>query len=1066
MGALSNLRAKPGINNRGNSGSNVIVNKQLNNPFLDQPPSKILKAAHGAVFSTLKKQPEDVSSRDSRKQDKREVSQTGVTRKLQPSLVLTRVLAANSPNKNLVKNNKIALPTATSSAISTTTTAANDFTTGISTPKEDNNYTIPTSQPDVVIQHTSTTPKQPPKIDYFRFLTQASSENSNIDENSNAESTDNLHLPRTSLSSSTMDFARRSIMQHATASPKAAVRKINKVTADSNGNPSLTDLLAASEAEENIDSNPYPSEESSRQSFAKPDTSFTFESTPLPSLDTNARRPSSSGFERNEPSSFQPTVGQRIGSSPDNGSKLENKVESEAEVRHAELDLQDSQATDPKAFDLKTALREDLARSQSSNTFLPRASIARRVIPYKPPTVNERETLRSSRMAGFRARPLDPKVFTSAGDLGVPRVKKQPLTIPVSPVFSKPRVKPTATSGPEPVKTAASARLANLIKGWPDRRPANRPQAGKTDTMVEGKKVIGISTSTKKDDVHLRSTQLSVPTVDQVRSTPGDSKSTIQKPMAIFNAGKTHTYPPNPVNRAVQERLFSGTGTRMVIQGPPIRGDGHTSTTTSKDSSNDQAGEPSTTVRPLGASLIRRPLTRPMPFKFATDEILRKRHVMFQPKKTPEVSSTTTVSRESKIGGSDRAGITKSVKYPQPVREREERMKLRESLERTFRARSIKHYQPITIHKATKPLTKPVSPMIGEKRKRYEMEIQQEQERKRLEHSQQFNDRLENQGQHEGNPISLAHRTSNIAPNSYLTNLGVDQEVYRQFEEGKILQEEHQEIQKQLTQQELRQLELANSARATIHQPPIRLSFPLDPALQDLQDSDVNTHRGANHNDDNQQPNVIPPLPPVRDSFGGSNSHHLSRELRRISLEASRNSSGGGYRKRLSDIGTRLSIGSGGSGGNRGSTSGRTSLEGGAGSTGGYYPFTRSQEPTSSNTNTYETQTLSRGVESEDRRRSGSFIPLDSTEPSKTISPSRTSRLSTGQFGTTLYSSGKSLLNHSAHANTRTDADADAGVDTGAGVGVGIGIGVGSSNSSSRSRGPVVIEHTLTLSDL
>ncbi|KAF9992869.1 hypothetical protein BGZ79_002540 [Entomortierella chlamydospora] len=1211
MGALSNLRAKPGINNRGNSGSNVIVNKQLNNPFLDQPPSKILKAAHGTVFSTLKKQPEDVSSRDSRKQDKREVSQTGVTRKLQPSLVLTRVLAANSPNKNLVKNNKIALPTATSSAISTTTTAANDFTTGISTPKEDNNYTIPTSQPDVVIQHTSTTPKQPPKIDYFRFLTQASSENSNIDENSNAESTDNLHLPRTSLSSSTMDFARRSIMQHATASPKAAVRKINKVTADSNGNPSLTDLLAASEAEENIDSNPYPSEESSRQSFAKPDTSFTFESTPLPSLDTNARRPSSSGFERNEPSSFQPTVGQRIGSSPDNGSKLENKVESEAEVRHAELDLQDSQATDPKAFDLKTALREDLARSQSSNTFLPRASIARRVIPYKPPTVNERETLRSSRMAGFRARPLDPKVFTSAGDLGVPRVKKQPLTIPVSPVFSKPRVKPTATSGPEPVKTAASARLANLIKGWPDRRPANRPQAGKMDTMVEGKKVIGISTSTKKDDVHLRSTQLSVPTVDQVRSTPGDSKSTIQKPMAIFNAGKTHTYPPNPVNRAVQERLFSGTGTRMVIQGPPIRGDGHTSTTTSKDSSNDQAGEPSTTVRPLGASLIRRPLTRPMPFKFATDEILRKRHVMFQPKKTPEVSSTTTVSRESKIGGSDRAGITKSVKYPQPVRkvltvpvpfrlatqrraeiysqihhqdnsqtqqpltsmppkppsrlagllplrssdqagdkstlgttshfiptipispklgrrvhvpslqptrfllkkstkeltqprefhfhseirakereafeqsvrereleladkertaklsrEREERMKLRESLERTFRARSIKHYQPITIHKATKPLTKPVSPMIGEKRKRYEMEIQQEQERKRLEHSQQFNDRLENQGQHEGNPISLAHRTSNIAPNSYLTNLGVDQEVYRQFEEGKILQEEHQEIQKQLTQQELRQLELANSARATIHQPPIRLSFPLDPALQDLQDSDVNTHRGANHNDDNQQPNVIPPLPPVRDSFGGSNSHHLSRELRRISLEASRNSSGGGYRKRLSDIGTRLSIGSGGSGGNRGSTSGRTSLEGGAGSTGGYYPFTRSQEPTSSNTNTYETQTLSRGVESEDRRRSGSFIPLDSTEPSKTISPSRTSRLSTGQFGTTLYSSGKSLLNHSAHANTRTDADADAGVDTGAGVGVGIGIGVGSSNSSSRSRGPVVIEHTLTLSDL
>ncbi|KAF9352763.1 hypothetical protein BGX26_009456 [Mortierella sp. AD094] len=903
-----------------------------------------------------------------------------------------------------------------------------------------------------------------------------------------------------------MDFARKSIMQHATASPKAAVRKINKVTADSNGKPSLTDLLAASEAEENIDSHPHPSKESSRQSFAKPDTPFTFESTPLPSLDTNAHRSSSSIFERNELKSLQPTTDQGIRLNPSNDSGLvESSVESGAQVRHAELDLQDSQATEPKAFDLKTALREDLARSRSNNAFLPRASIAHRAIPYRPPTVNERETLRSSRMAGFRARPLDPKVFTSAGDLGVPRVKKQPLTIPVSPVFSKPRVKATTISGPELAKTAASTRLANLIKGRPDRRPANHPQATRASNAVEGNKVTGTSTSATEGTVRPKSTLLSVPTVDQIRSIPNESKPTIQGSVSIFNARKTHTYPPNPVNQAAQERLFSGVGARKVIQGPPIRGEGPTSATTSKHGSDDHAGESSTTVQPLGASLIRRPLTRPVPFKFATDEILRKRHVMFQPKKTAEVSSTTTVPRESKIGGGDRDGITKSVKYPQPLREREQRMKMRESLERTFRGRPIKHYQPITIHKATKPLTKPVSPMIGEKRKRYLMEIQQEQEREQLEHSLQFSGRPENQHQHENNPISLAQRTSNITPSSYLANLGVDQEVYRQFEEGKILQEEHQEIQKQLTRQELRQLELANSARATIHQPPIRLSFPLDPELQDLQDGDVNAHRDANHNDGNQQPNVIPPLPPVRDSFGGSNSHHLSRELRnahreanhnddnqqpnvipllppvrdsfggsnshhlsrelrRISLEASRGSSGGSYRKRLSDIGNRVSSGSGGSSDNRGSASGRTSLEGGAGSIGGYYPFTRSQAPTSSNTNTNETPTLSRPRaaehESEDRRRSGSFIPLDATEPSKTISPSRTSRLSSGLFGATHYSSGKSLLNHNAHAN----ANANAGIDIGAGVGV--GFGVGSSSSLSRSRGPVVIEHTLTLSDL
>ncbi|KAG0310854.1 hypothetical protein BGZ97_012269 [Linnemannia gamsii] len=175
----------------------------------------------------------------------------------------------------------------------------------------------------------------------------------------------------------------------------------------------------------------------------------------------------------------------------------------------------------------------------------------------------------------------------------------------------------------------------------------------------------------------------------------------------------------------------------------------------------------------------------------------------------------------------------------QPL-EREERMRLRESLERTFRARPITHYQPTVIHKATRPLTKPVSPMIGEKRKRYEMEQQYlEQQRQDEEHQEQQEHQQFGQSQNQHtehyNDI-IASPTKGSVP---------DQEIYRAFEEAKLLQARKQALQQQLTEQERRQVVLANSARATIHQPPIRLSFPMDPETEALQADEIqpSSHR-------------------------------------------------------------------------------------------------------------------------------------------------------------------------------------------------------------------------------
>ncbi|KAF8979280.1 hypothetical protein BGZ46_005631 [Entomortierella lignicola] len=1131
--------------NRGTRGGNLVVNKPLDNPFLDRPPTKLFKTSHFNTFSAFNGQPRDKSAGNS-KQNGPESIRTVPAKKQQPSLVLKRVLAINSPNKNMNRDNKPSLPTVKSTTIPST---ADNPVLGMPTEEGSKYYARPISQPTITNQHDSTS-------DDHQYITSDDSSSVDKEHGGNKEHgrNDDHQLHRRSVSSSMLEFARRSIMQHASASPKTAVRNINRVTADSNGKPSIVDLLRASE--------PHSSEELLQESFAKPDTPFTFESTPLPPLNVNASRLSSVLLETNLLDSVRETGNQRTGAKSSNSVEpVESRVGSEAQERHEILDLQESNEPGPSTYDSKSTLRENLARSQLNNAFLPRASIAHRAVPYKPPTVNEREALRTSRTQGYRARPFNPKVFTSAGDLGVPRIKKLPLTIPVSPVFSKPRVKTSVSSESNPTKTAASVRLANLIKSRPDRRPANNLQATKAGNTSSGEINAGSNTVLENTSQSARSTLLSVPNVDQVRSIPNSSESTVQRPTNVSNSA-----------RGVLGRLSSGLGTRMTIQGPPMREVGTTSSSTLAPTPNDHTGDTTDLNRSQGISLVRRPLTKPIPFKFATDDLLRKRHVMFKSKKAPETTSTTTVSKDTSIDHSSQNGNSRLVRHPQPPRktltvpvpfqlatqrraeiyshihnhpeaqqpsssvlarrpsrlagllpirslvhhqeastagktshftptipispkfgqrtqvpslqptrfllkkstkeltqpqefhfhsetrakerelfegsvkkrerelaelkertarmsrEREQRMKLRENLEKTYRARPIKHYQPITIHKATRPLTKPVSPMIGEKRKRHEMELQflqQDQEREQLGHSLQSNN---------NNRLSFSQNTR---PNSVNPEPTVDREIYQQYEKGKILQEEHQALQKQLTRQEQMQLELANSGRATIFQPPIRLSFPLDPELQGLQDNGAEADKSKVGDDGNQQMNVIPPLPPVRDSFGGSNSHHLSRELRRISLEASRGS-GGVYRKRLSDIGSRVSSGSGGS--NRGSLNGRTSLEGDSG-TAGYYPFTRSQAPTNSTTNEIPSTSRPRTAEqeSEDRRRSGSFIPIDVHETSKIISPSRTSRLSSGLFGSINNSSGTQLSN------------------TGSGS---------RSDSQSRPIRPVVIEHTLSLDDL
>ncbi|KAG0010956.1 hypothetical protein BGZ81_002473, partial [Podila clonocystis] len=209
---------------------------------------------------------------------------------------------------------------------------------------------------------------------------------------------------------------------------------------------------------------------------------------------------------------------------------------------------------------------------------------------------------------------------------------------------------------------------------------------------------------------------------------------------------------------------------------------------------------------------------------------------------------------------------------------------------------------------------------------------------------------------------------------------------------AKILQEQQRALKDQLVQHELKQLDLANSTSASIHQPPIRLSFPLDPEITAHQANPLPLRSGNQRNveDDTQVSDSsvsLSQLPARISGSGITSSTRISNEHTRVQADTRRASGDRTtLRSRLSDQAKQSLI-------NRARS--RRSLEGGntpsVPVSGPYFPFSRSLVPSAplftptlpeSSTRTEPTAPLQPKVdnvdkEREDRRRSGSFIPMD-----------------------------------------------------------------------------------------
>ncbi|KAF9359913.1 hypothetical protein BGX34_008071 [Mortierella sp. NVP85] len=1015
----------------------IITSKTLDNPFLDQPPPrKLFKHAHkeDTSFFIRKRVP---NTGDTGLHWSSSISsETGSD---QPRLILTRVLPsnkainANTANSSVPSTSTPALAIGATLTLSSFATSAvntrgdsgrNEATIGDMTHKNDQRFAASTLLSSVN-PAPSTTPKLPPKADYYKFLQDGlvNSDQHTCDESSVDSRSSHVRSPGKALGASIMAFARRSIMQHATTSPNTALKRISRVVAESNGRPSLTDLLTATDSK-GAPQQPLqrPASGLGQKNAEVPKASFTFESAPLPS-----RNPSTSHeldsrhdiLDVMDLGKYEEAV--NVSASPSGDDVIRTDEGGDGTAKEGSTSSTGTSNNVPRSATV--GYHEILSQLQQEQPFFnskapPRLSIGRKAIPYKTPTVNQRAMLQKSKEPGFRARPLDPKVFTSAGDLGVPRIRKQPLTIPVSPVFSRPRVKASTTTFTIPVKTA---KLENITRSKVPRPPITYPatRVKEIDAQPSQEFIPGNATvaTPKADRGNLISTNFNT----SIRA-ECSSQSALTEKTPI-------EYPTIPNSRVIQESKFRTvfglpirSRKRNAIHGPPLREDSQ-HITTSKQSSDDRA---------VLSAKMKRPLTQPMPFKFATDELLRKRHLMFSNTGTNSVPIV-----ERKAGGRvDKQ--TGAIRRPQPslkrftvpvpfhlATQRRAELHVHHHLDKdtdsyvhptsagmrsTSRLAGLKplrssflpdsdsaangpteldgrtHFkptvpispkfgqrtqvralqpsrfllkkstkpltQPIEIHfhcdqrskerdlfqqsvkkreqelvelrerslrlnKATKPLTKPVSPMIGEKRKRHEMELRSNEEQ------QQQGEQVERRKSIIQYPEN--HPSVKLFPGDLETN-GV--------------REHHWDAQQQVIRQERRQLELANSSRATIRQPPIRLSFPLD-----LEESlhgvgDIDDQAGSFID----RPNDASVIPLTNDIMEGNNDNRLERELRRISLEANRGS--GGLSKRLSDVANRSKSGRG-----NGTGGGRSSLEGGKvdvdTNIAGYYPFTRSHIPTS-----------------------------------------------------------------------------------------------------------------------
>ncbi|KAG0267787.1 hypothetical protein DFQ27_008286 [Actinomortierella ambigua] len=881
--------------------------------------------------------------------------------------------------------------------------------------------------------HGSTTPKMTPNPKYFEVLSMSqhepapkldllgpaedSSSASNLNDQDlcnkgQEEEEDPASTAAAAFSSTTLAFARKSIMRHARTKPQTILQSVARAAEEHKGSPSYSTLLSVSTYAPRLESPPSTSAAShisaATTSTAKGPGSFATNPPAVSSSinTTTSNREASASGQKNPGSSFRLTTPApvpvtvsepvlapisesrgvldfsgrtdpaKVTASATSMAPINTRSEfSESQEQHKKASVTSGQSSameeagpSQSCFDLRAAL---LSESSRSTYGLPALTASQapdphtgfyKAAPYQVPSTKERQEMRANRRPGHKALPLNPKIFTSAGDLGVPRIPKAPLTVPRSPKFSKIRSRnitsAAAATTTGPTRTTFTNRAANLVRlgGQSDVRPTQTRAAGISSATTQALMSFAYTKPTPPPQTDTAAVSAQSETSNELprrmeafstihdRQAPKDDSRDVQSHRAPKN--KTHdgpsmagTYRPQvkrPLTQPIPFKFATDSLLRKRTAYEP----------TSVSSFRLEHAKPSTSRPPKPPSApYQRPLKRltvPRPFTFQTDIRAEMHHSNLRGPSTeyhqhqqhhqhpmrgvipremlssrpsrlsnllpvarlnataatataPRVMTATghqpsvrppriTVPVSPRLGRDPKIRVVRPIipfipkkstkELTQPVGFRfntderlevrrahvdaeaednehkimearrarqqalDQKLATRERLESTFKARPIAHYPPIHIRPARKALTVPVSPLIGDKRKRYEAVARNPAVYDVS--GDEFENRDGFQAHHRDAEEEIEHS-----------------QIYRQFEEGRLMQEQQESLKRQLKDQEIRQLELANSSHANVQQPPLRISFPFDPETQALQQEDGAPANDGNGSLDFDQPREV-----------------------------------------------------------------------------------------------------------------------------------------------------------------------------------------------------------------
>ncbi|KAG0284628.1 hypothetical protein BGZ96_011029 [Linnemannia gamsii] len=319
----------------------------------------------------------------------------------------------------------------------------------------------------------------------------------------------------------------------------------------------------------------------------------------------------------------------------------------------------DSQRSSP-AFDLRAALRMDSARityqlPSMIASLSPPPSPRRRPMPYSVPSANDREALRIRRMPRFKARPLNPKIFTGAGDLGVPKLQKAALTVPVSPIFSqRRRVKDVIVAErlkkEKDVLTSATAmRLKEMVEAGAvekqklKQQKQQQEQSGRHQVIFSGIRQPAGRVAQPRIVHHAQASRQDV---------SGNRGKVKDKDLGGMGGGARRIGIAG-TGRGSQSAFESSLKPALATTSLVVPSVDQTRPDVDLETHHYHHNDvPTSTAAATGVSKLRRPTagggtTRPVPFNFATTELQRKR-MLYQP--TPSDYSLIATSSSSTLG--------------------------------------------------------------------------------------------------------------------------------------------------------------------------------------------------------------------------------------------------------------------------------------------------------------------------------------------------------------------------------------------------------------------------------